>query len=175
MADVVIGVDPSSKSMHAVVTVDGVPTVHYIPLHKTDKTLANAQAFKWASELVREHPMDDVYVFVELPVMGRAGAHTMLVIGKAIGAVEAAAVLGGAKVIEVNNMTWKSKVIGGRVGKPEIKAYVKRAWPTVYELADGNQDLCDAACINLYGQKVLGISRRGPSMPKRRVIRKRRK
>lgn len=174
MNKVIIGIDPSSKSMHACATeADGKPQMFHVTLHKTDKTIANAQAYNWATELVGRFPLDEVFVFVELPVMGRAGAWTMLVIGKAIGAVEAAAVNAGAKVLEVNNSTWKSKVIGGKVDKPKIKLWVKDNWPAAFELADGNQDLCDAACINVHGQKVLGLVNKnvGP----RKVIRRKKK
>lgn len=173
MAAVVIGVDPSSRTMHAVITREGdKPVLSYIPLHKTDKPKANGQAFLWMKDILRDYRMDDVYVFIEIPVMGRAGAHTMIAIGKAVGSVEAAAVIGGAKVTEVNNMRWKSQVIGGRVGKPEIKQWVKANWPTVYEMADGQQDLCDAACINVYGQRIVGMSSK--SLSRKRVVRRKR-
>lgn len=172
--DVVIGVDPSSRAMHAVVTSeDSGPEAHYQILHK-DKTVANAQAFTWIQRIVKQQGMADVYVFVELPVMGRAGAHTMLAIGKAIGAVEAGASLAGAKVVEVNNMTWKSKVIGGKVGKPEINRFVKKFDLPFWEKVDGQQDTCDAYCINLYGQKVLNISKK-PALGKKRVVKRRSK
>lgn len=170
----VIGVDPSSRAMHAVVThEDEPPLAVYLPLHKTDKTLACAETYKWMRKVVDENVgLGDAFVFIEIPVMGRAGAHTMLVIAQVIGAAAAAAVHSGAKVVFVNNMTWKSKVIGGRVGKPEIKQWVRKNASVFYEQVDGQQDLCDAYCINQYGQKVLGIATKKYPLGKRKVIRR---
>ncbi len=171
MSTVIVGCDPSSRAMHAVVSSDG--KVHYVSarsLHKTDKPIAASEAFKWMHGLVKKHPLDDVFVFIEIPVMGRAGAHTMLVISGVVGGAAAGAVLAGAKVVYVNNQRWKKAVIGkGNCGKPEVKAWCKVAWPAVYEQADGNQDLMDAAAINQYGERVVKNSRKRPG---KRVVKR---
>lgn len=169
----IIGVDPSSRAMHAVVShMDEKPVPVYLPLHKTDKTLACAETYRWMRKVVDENVgLGDAFVFIEIPVMGRAGAHTMLVIAQVIGAAAAAAVHSGAKVVFVNNMTWKSKVIGGRVGKPEIKAWVKKNAREYFDEIDGQQDLCDAYCIHVYGHQVVNRSKK-PALGKRKIVRR---
>lgn len=179
----VIGVDPSSRSMHAVATSDfdapnykaGQPLLFKQALHKTDKPIACAETYMWMRDVVDQTiGLGDAYVFIEIPVMGRAGAHTMMVIAQVVGAAAAAAQHSGAKVVFVNNGTWKKVSVGkGNSGKPEIKAWCKVAWPEVYEAADGNQDLMDAAGINRYGQHVVGMSVKKVT-PKRVVRRKKR-
>jgi Holliday junction resolvasome RuvABC endonuclease subunit len=175
MTDIVIGVDPSTKAMHAVLTKDDSKPVMLVQqLNKVDKPMAAADTFTWMHHVVTEYNQIgcEVFVFIEIPVMGRAGAHAMLVIAQVVGAAAAAAHLAGAKVTLVNNQTWKKSSVGrGNCGKPEIRAWCKEAWPVAYALADGNQDLMDAAGINVHGRHVLGLrtKRVGP----RKVIRRR--
>lgn len=175
---VVIGIDPSSAKLAAVLSAVGDEpgaTLHVKRLPK-DKPEACQVAFEWVTELVQSVPMDDVYVYIEYPVLGRGGPGSTIPQALINGALQAGARMAGATVYSVNNAHCKKVVIGrGNANKDDIRAWVKEAWPALYEKIGKDQDLCDSAMIYVYGKRV--VARRHRQIERKqqgtRVIRRR--
>lgn len=172
----IIGIDPSSQKLAAVVSVLGKENraeVHTKGLPK-DKPTACLLAFEWARTLV-ELAGGQVYVFIEMPVLGRGGPGSTIPQAQINGALLAGAQMAGAEVLPVNNARVKKDVIGrGNANKDDIRKWVSEAWPAMYARIGKDQDLCDSAMIYIYGKHV--IERRDKMMAKkhlgRRVIRR---
>lgn len=158
---VVIGVDPSSAKLAAIVSIIGdEPNVETRTLKlPTHKPTACAMAFEWIRGLVdlaSDLEPGSVHVFLELPVMGRGGPGSTIPQARINGALAAGAELAGATVTDVNNAHCKKVVLGkGNASKDEIKEWVSDAWPTLYKRISKDQDLCDSAMIYVYGRKTL--------------------
>lgn len=155
---VVIGIDPSSVKLAAVMSVVGEePEAKlYVKRLPKDKPEACLAAMEWAQSLVGMAGLDDVYVYIEYPVMGRGGPGSTIPQALINGALQAGAFKAGAKVFSVNNAHCKKVVIGkGNATKDDIRAWVKKAWPALYEQIGKDQDLCDSAMIYVYGKKVV--------------------
>jgi Holliday junction resolvasome RuvABC endonuclease subunit len=162
----VIGLDPSSQKIAMMVRPNpkSKPEMVTLPFAKgADITYVCLRAFRFVRAFVKKW-IDlgyEVHIFIEEPVVGRGGAYTTIRQAKANGAMLAGARSGGAHVEGVNNSTWKKSVCGkGNAGKPEIKNWVRDHWPYAYDLCRGDQDLLDAACILLYGEKRLELADR---------------
>jgi Holliday junction resolvasome RuvABC endonuclease subunit len=161
----VIGIDPSSRKQAIIVLGKGRPTseVLDVPTKMKDR----ASALNWIlqhitvifTEVVEESG-DPVYLFIEDPVMGRAGAKATVVQAQAHGVMQAVAIqCGVTSVYSVNNKTWKKDVVGyGNSSKEDVSAWLEREQPGLFRLCAGDQDLIDAACIGLYGQRILRLS-----------------
>ena len=175
---VVIGIDPSSVKLAAVVCRVGDEVnaeIHVKRLPKT-KPEACALAVEWARTLVELAESDDVYVYIEYPVLGRGGPGSTIPQALINGALQAGAHMAGGKVFSVNNAHCKKVVIGkGNASKDDIKAWVRKAWPGLYEKIGKDQDLCDSAMIYVYGKRV--VERRDRMVARKnqgkRVIRRR--
>ena len=157
----VIGIDPAAaKKLAAVVTFGDAfrTSTRTMPREVEGRCYT---AFRWAKTLTREYVQQGyhVYVFIEQPVFGRGGAGGTLPIAYIHGALLAGAMAGGADLVApANNSTWKARVVGhGRAKKPDIAVHVKKTWPLLYAQIVGDQDLCDAACINRYGDAVVRV------------------
>lgn len=168
---VVIGIDPSSKKLAFVITKNGrSPRVVTRSLpdpsdHATKADWAERHTRRVASPYVKKGYR--VVVFLEEPVVGRGGAYTTIIQATVGGGILVGAKRAGVKEIHrVNNQRWKKSVVGnGGVDKAKIKQHVAKVWPVVYEMSKGpkgaaDSDVCDAACINLHGQKVLKMEDR---------------
>lgn len=153
----IIGVDPSKTRLAAVIW-DGASTFH-VAKRSMPEDLAFCCVIgrRWMRDLVLKYgPLDDVWVFVEAPVLGRGGARSTIVQAQVNGAVLAGAYVTGAKVVLVNNQTAKRRVVGkGNATKSDINRYIRRTWPKLWAAARGNQDLCDSAMIALYGNYIV--------------------
>lgn len=100
-------------------------------------------------------------VYLEAPILARGGPHATIVQAQVGGAIMAACVEYRAPLVMVNNSSWKKQVLGnGNLDKTKIAAELRRVWPEAWELADGNQDLIDAAAINKYGRNHTELIRR---------------
>lgn len=158
---VVIGIDPSSRKLAAVVSVIGdeknVQTITK-PLPQ-DKPTACLLAFEWARTLVEAHkPRGDVYAFIELPVFGRGGPGSTIPQAQVNGALLAGLQMAGANVTPVNNSRVKKEVVGrGNANKDDIRQWVHDAWNNLYVKIEKDQDLCDSAMIYQYGSQVVGL------------------
>ena len=169
MGTVVLGIDPSSRKFAAVWSVnDGPPKAHTYVSKDDDLNVRCLEMYRISRKLYRflasQYPMDDIYVFMEDPVLGRGGARSTIVQAKVNGAIAAGLLNAGAlKVTQVNNSAWKKRVVGkGNAGKPEIKAWAKQYWRQLFVLANNgkDQDLIDAGCIMRHGQHVVGLLER---------------
>jgi Holliday junction resolvasome RuvABC endonuclease subunit len=100
---------------------------------------------------------DALWVFVEHPLVGRAGAHATIVQAQVQGVVLAEAIKAGAKAAyTVNVSSWKKTVVGnGSATKDHVAAWLAETHPVLAALAGTDQDLVDAACVALYGYDVI--------------------
>jgi Holliday junction resolvasome RuvABC endonuclease subunit len=97
------------------------------------------------------------FVFVEHPVVGRAGAHATIVQAQVHGVVLEASLSSGAHgVYTVNNKTWKKDVVGnGGASKEQVREWLAANHPRLARMAGDDQDLVDATCVALYGRKIV--------------------
>lgn len=112
---------------------------------------------EFASDLRTRFHGEDFTVFIEHPLVGRAGAHATIVQAQVQGLVMMLSVQSGAAgVYEVNVQSWKKAVVGhGGADKDTIKSWLVDHHPLLAELAGDDQDLVDAACVALYGRDVV--------------------
>jgi Holliday junction resolvasome RuvABC endonuclease subunit len=154
----IVGIDPSSRKLAAVVSRLGKePDVetHTRKLPQ-DKPAACLLAYEWARNLVDMQGDTDVCVFVEMPVMGRGGPGSTIPQAQINGALLAGAQMSAAEVIPVNNARVKKTVVGkGNATKDDVRDWVKVAWPVLYDRIGKDQDLCDSAMIYVYGKGVV--------------------
>lgn len=162
----VLGIDASSKKLAAVITAQaGSPTLWKRTLIGDDIEARCLAGFKWAkwlmADIARPYrqanvPMPTVYAFLEEPVVVPRNIRSTMVQAKVHGAIVAglkSSVNRVGPVATVVPPSWKKDVVGkGNATKQEIAAFVATHWPYLYEVADKDQDLLDAACINIYGQ-----------------------
>lgn len=165
----VIGIDASSKKLAAVATwLDATgPRPQIWKRTLVGKTIESRcyNAYRWARWLVgdlskwcyqNEQPFPFVYTFIEEPVVVPRNIKSTLLQAKVHGALVAS-----LKAHKTNALgpiqtvvppAWKKDVVGhGHATKPQVARHVEKHWPYLYTLADKDQDLLDAACINIYG------------------------
>ena len=170
MKTVVVGVDPSSRKLAAVVSVVGnegdvVTSTRALP---QDKPYACHIAYEWMHLLVEEYSTHGkVHVFLESPVVGRGGPGATIPQARVNGALSAGAVAAGAEVIDVNNSHCKKVTVGnGRASKDDIRDWVEVVWPELFPKIETDQDLCDSAMLYIYG---VGIITKRERIAKRRA------
>lgn len=107
-----------------------------------------------------------VAVFLETPAAyAKGGVKALLPLARVNGAI-----LAGTKraevveVSEVNIMVWKKEVVGkGNATKAEIRAHLRKYWRRMHDKAvlekGFEQDLVDAACIWIHGERALKMRR----------------
>lgn len=148
----VIGIDPSSKKLAFCVTGHYyyVPEEHHTVRLPEGILQATGAAFEEALLFFQKY--SDAAVYMEEPVVGR-NVRSTIVQAQVGGAVMAAADRAGLPYFElVNNSHWKKEVLGkGNAKKEEISEWLEKNWPEAYTLAQKDQDLIDASCINRYG------------------------
>ena len=171
-SDAIVGIDPSSRKIAAVVTYGEdteTPTVWTMKLTSDDITHRCRTAFssmrKFLKLEVVPRAMGDTYVFIEDPVVGRGGAYATIVQAKVHGALIAAcmSVEGVVLVRGVNNSKAKKAVVGkGNAAKGDIKAWAQTYWNALFVLAnDGrDQDLLDSGMINRHGYNIVKMKAR---------------
>lgn len=161
MMPTVVAIDPSTEWLTAIVSDDpeGVTDIHR---HNIKGDEREGEAYLWLIDLLAK--IDDARVFLEQPIVYRGNVST-LTLAQISGALRAACHVSQVPVHMVSNQSWKSRVCGLVIGaqKTEIADWVKNNWPEVYESAiefgkhkrsgdiEPNFDICDAACINIYG------------------------
>lgn len=165
MNEAIVGVDPSSRKLAAIITIDDQrPKIRIEHLPAKNPTEQCDRAYGWIRKIVRDlvHAGHEVHVFVEEPVLGRGGARATIPQTKVHGALLAGAKRAGATtVLGVNNSRWKKAVIGnGNASKPQIAEGIRTIWPLVYDMAQGDQDVLDAAGINRHGAQIVEMKER---------------
>lgn len=156
----VVGIDPSTQCLSAVVTGDGaVPMFvqHSLPANERTR---DGKAFEWMQGLLQTMRAEGegAVIYLEKPIAWRSGTST-IALGQISGALRAAAWNAAVPVIMVNNSTWKSRVLdSGRASKEQINTWLRLTHPELHAecvrhaVRKSNiQDLVDAACIYLYG------------------------
>lgn len=154
----VIGIDPQSTRLAAVVLEGDAFVLEYVvkmPVNVHDRCW---RAFTWGRDLASEY--SDATVLVELPFIGRFRTESTLGLAKTHGALLAGLVEGGLSNIDtINNRSWKKSVIGnGNATKDDITAWVAGNRPDIHSSISTaprsiQQDLVDAACIAMYGRQ----------------------
>jgi len=162
---VVIGIDLSSKKVAMVweegkkfgsATIstdkkDRSAALHDLLLH-TNKELITA---------LNKVPAEDVYLYIEDPVVGRGGARPTILQSQVDGIVRVCAYPHTTKVYSVNNKTWKKAIVGnGNASKDDVAAWLATHHSFLAELCGDDQDLLDAACVCLYGRYVIDHAER---------------
>lgn len=174
MGDVIVGIDPDSHRITAIVTAGNVSTVRRKTL---PANVPNARkldvAWMWVYRLVRKYESQgqDVHIGIESPFIHPKRPSAAIPLTRLNGAMLAAAQHGGAaSVHEVTISTWKKDVVGnGSASKPQIELWCKVYWQQMYDnamqltKAEGRQDVCDAAAINRH---VLNLVKRMKSIEK---------
>lgn len=171
-SDAIVGIDPSSRKVAAVVTYGedtATPTAWTVKLTSDDITHRCMTAFSELRKFLRlevvPRAMGDTYVFIEDPVVGRGGAYATIVQAKVHGALIAAcmSVEGVVLVRGVNNSKAKKAVVGkGNANKEDIKAWAQTYWNALFVAANNgkDQDLLDAGMINRQGHKIVALKGR---------------
>ena len=144
----VLGIDPSSKKLAVVYSVLGKENEVKFKTKKLpqEKPEACSIAYEWLKGFIEDIrgdiPTKDIYVFIELPVLGRGGAGSTIPQAQINGAILAGAFSTGANVVPVNNVRVKKEVIGkGNANKDAIKAWLSVAWSGLYKFIHEDQDL----------------------------------
>lgn len=163
----IYGIDPSSRKLAVVYGVLGEENkskfiTKNLPQEKPEGC---SIAYSWIKGLIESTKEDvdikDIYVFVELPVLGRGGAGSTIPQAQVNGALLAGAFSTGVNVIPVNNVKVKKEVIGkGNANKDAIKEWLSIAWEGMYKQVANDQDLCDSAMIYTYGKQVVQLRER---------------
>jgi len=156
----VMGIDPSSTKLAVVVTSPGGENFYTWKLPKSKwKKEECGYAYHTMTSMLHAHP--GAYVFLEAPVgvPGRGGFRAVIPQSQVGGAILAAC--RGADVRLVENTLWKSRLLGnGQASKFFIQSRLRTRWPAAYQAAitkrgKVDQDICDAAFINIYGRFVV--------------------
>lgn len=161
MGQAVIGMDPDSKKMSAVITVDDANPVlrqKVLPTSVPDSRKLDV-VWSWVYRLVKEYKEQghDVHLFYEAPFVSPKTIRAVIPLAQLKGAALAAAQRAGAITAQaVVIQTWKKDIIGmGNASKPDIARWCKTCWVVVYKEANGRQDLMDAAAINRHGANLV--------------------
>jgi Crossover junction endodeoxyribonuclease RuvC len=163
----ILGIDPSSKKIAIVTTIDdaaieagflsdGKPETRIINLPEGVYSATGA-AFREVFAFLEENDYGGYFgkriIYIEDPVVGR-NVRSTIVQAQVSGAIIAAAECRGVPVFHANVNSWKKEVVGkGNATKPEVAEWLEKNWPEAYNLAAGDQDLIDAAAINRYGDQ----------------------
>lgn len=173
MKRVALGVDPSSKLLAGVASVNGrVIEVWKKTLPDSEYAVRADWAERHMNQLVKRlNKYGPVFVFVETPIVG-PGVQATIAQAIVLGGTLIGARRGGAEEIHpIHHSRWKKDIIGsGAVKKPQVRRYVHQTWPAVWNQLPackckgtchcGAQDLCDAACICAHGENILSMKDR---------------
>lgn len=158
---VVIGIDPASThiayvalhgdefmvTMNKRLGASGPESCHH----------ARLLTIKVVEDCKKQFSTDEITAVYELPVLGRGGFRSTVVQCFTSGAVQGALYELGIKSHSANVSSWKKAVVGrGNADKGQVAEYLRFRWSALYDSANGNQDVYDAACIALYGRQLLG-------------------
>ena len=173
----VFGVDPSSRKLAIVYSYLGDEKNAQYKTKKLpqSKPESCSMAHEWIKGIIESLPIETekVYVFVELPVMGRGGIGSTLPQAQVNGAFLAGAFMAGATVVPVNNMTVKKQVVGkGNASKDDVKEWLRNSWLRHFQKVGNDQDLCDASMIYVYGVKKVKLRVRIEGKTRPKIVKK---
>lgn len=155
----IIGVDPSSKALAFTLTTnDRHPKLIRRPLPDMGSFAKRCGlADRLITRVLRDLDPENTHVFIENPFSSPKTIRAVIPLCRIQGALFAAAVRHGCATVEgVDIQRWKKVICkNGSAGKPQVAEWLKVAWPHVFEMAAGDQDLIDSACINRYGSDIV--------------------
>lgn len=156
-----VGVDLSSRKF-AAVAMHGDDIIDYE--FRGDSPKDEPARWEWFYDIGMEFFQDLTWpftVFIEAPLMGRAGVRVTIGQAQVQGSLGLAALHSGTDgVYEVNVQTWKKDVVGrGNASKSDVRDAIEGWLASRPSSRPGfptdNQDLCDALAIARYGTGVL--------------------
>ena len=102
------------------------------------------------------------WCYIEAPVVGRGGARPTVLQSQVDGLIQALALRSGhLECYSVNNKTWKKAIVGnGNASKDDSAKWLASTHPLLSDMVDGDQDLVDAACVAIYGDRVVERAQR---------------
>lgn len=156
---IVVGIDPSSHKMAAVITrQDNLLGFESVRLPE-DKGLACKRAYEWVGFLIEEYAgVDPIHVYMEAPIMGVGGPGSTIPQAQVGGAVMAAWNMQDISVSLINNQSWKRQICGkGNIRKDQVAGAMMTVWPELVHSVGGDQDLIDAGAINMYGRRAVRL------------------
>ena len=148
----ILGIDPSSVKL-AIVS-DRLLSVKYT-LAKQSGPEGCLEALRAMENLLVALPGRPGLAFIERPVVGRGGVQSSIKQAMVSGVLQAALLEFGWSVYLVHPSTWKTAIVGKpTAAKDEVARSLEDQWPEAHSLANGDQDLVDAAAICLYGVAI---------------------
>ena len=153
---IVIGVDAAS-SRAAFVALRGreFSTMAAVKLGKTGGE-ACAAARMSTHDFLDQLPWpvtESIQAYIEWPVLGRGGFRSTMVQAFTSGAIQGALHERGCVTHGANVSSWKKSVVGkGNATKDDVRQSLRLGWPSLYATVGEDQDLCDAACVAVYGR-----------------------
>lgn len=156
----VMGVDLSSRSLACYWFGNDQGPDGAVKLKIPDKVKDRQQI---ASGLFHEawdrfHMGPATVVYIEEPVVaGARNIRSSLLIAQICGVMMGVCASVGIKeVYLVPVSSWKKEVVGnGAADKQRVHAWIDQNHPEIAALCGGDQDLYDAACVAIYGQRSL--------------------
>ena len=98
---------------------------------------------------------ESIQAYIEWPVLGRGGFRSTMVQAFTSGAIQGALHERGCVTKGANVSSWKKAVVGkGNATKEDVSKSLRLRWPALYAEVGGDQDLCDASAIALYGKQL---------------------
>ena len=102
-------------------------------------------------------PEENIIAYIEEPVLGRGGVRSTMVQAFTNGAIQGALHEWGCEVKRANVSSWKKVVVGrGNATKAQVQQSLRFRWPSLYQSISGDEDLCDATSIAIYGRHMVG-------------------
>lgn len=116
----------------------------------------------WFDVMGHMGSLEPGWVYIESPVVGRGGAQPTILQAQVDSIIHiAAASYDHLGCYSVNNKTWKKTIVGnGNATKSDVTQWLRSNHPSLAQLAHGDQDLVDAACVALYGREVVQRAQR---------------
>lgn len=153
---VIIGVDPSMRS-YAMVSVGDRINKHKIKVPDTVKDPHKIITDLVAGLSAYVSAMSPFAIYIEEPVVaGARNLQSSLKIARSVGAfMGACSAAGMERVYLVPVSSWKAEVVGnGHATKDDVRAWLDQNEPTISTVCGNDQDLRDAACVALYGERL---------------------
>jgi hypothetical protein len=140
------GIDLGMRSLYVFGT-EGPYTV------EVPKTTRHDELKTMAIKVSHRFDIGDV-IFYEDPIAaGSRNLQTLIGLSQTSGMLLTAA---SGHCYKVAVATWKKETVGkGNAKKEEVAAWLELNEPEMFALCGGNQNLIDAACIKIYGNKVI--------------------
>jgi Holliday junction resolvasome RuvABC endonuclease subunit len=148
---IIAGFDLSTKKIAVVwsnggdLTQERTYTWNYPAPYQAAEAYSAVERWIWE---IGQH--DRMLCYLEAPYINPGRLKGMLSQAYVHGAVQAALASAEAVLNLVPVATWKKRIVGsGKAKKPDVVEYLRQRGG--YENILSDQDLCDAACVHLYG------------------------